>query len=127
MDRISIAGTERTPEVDFDFGRGRLTLNGESYPEDAAAFFGPLHQAIASFLESGVDGPLTFELALTYFNSSSAKALMNMFMLLEDGAGAGVAVEIRWLYAAGDDTIQEAGEDFAADFQNARFELIEQP
>ena len=127
MDRISIAGTERTPEVDFDFAQGRLTLTGESYPEDAAAFFGPLHHSLASFLETGEGAPLTFELALTYFNSSSAKALMNMFMLLEDGADAGAKVEIRWLYAAGDDTIQEAGEDFAADFQNARFELIEQP
>ncbi len=127
MERISIPGSERTPQVDFDFDQGRLTLSGESYPEDAAAFFGPLHQAIASALATGESRPLIFEIALTYFNSSSAKALMNMFMLLEDGADAGADVEIRWLYAAGDDTIQEAGEDFAADFKNARFNLIEQP
>ncbi|NNM74063.1 DUF1987 domain-containing protein [Enterovirga aerilata] len=127
MDRISIAGTERTPEVDFDFPQGRLKLGGESYPEDAAAFFGPLQQALAAFLENRERGPLTFEIALTYFNSSSAKALMNMFMLLDDAAAGGAAVTVRWLHAADDDTIQEAGEDFAADFEHARFELVEQP
>lgn len=126
MERISIARTERTPEVDFDFTQGRLRLSGESYPEDAAAFFGPLQQAIASFLSGDERAPLTFEVALTYFNSSSAKALMNMFMLLEDEAATGPGVTIRWLYAADDDTIQEAGEDFAADFERARFELVEQ-
>lgn len=125
MERISIPGSERTPQVDFDFDQGRLTLNGESYPEDAAAFFGPLHQAIASALATGESRPLIFEIALTYFNSSSAKALMNMFMLLEDAAASGPDVTVRWLYMPGDETIQEAGEDFAADFAHARFELVE--
>ncbi len=45
MDRITLPRTERSPEVDFDFASGRLVLRGESYPEDAAAFFGPLLQA----------------------------------------------------------------------------------
>ncbi len=124
MEPISIAATERTPEVQFDFAQGSLLLSGESYPEDAAAFFGPLHEAIAGHVAASPDRPLNFELALSYFNSSSAKALMNMFMLLEDAAEAGASVTIRWRYAADDDTIEEAGEDFAADFQHARFELV---
>jgi hypothetical protein len=127
MDRISIAGTERTPAVDFDFPNGLLTLGGESYPEDAAAFFGPLHEALATFVGANGRDALTFDLTLSYFNSSSAKALMNLFMLLEDAAASGPGVTIRWHYASGDETMQEAGEDFASDFEHARFELIEQP
>jgi len=38
MPRLKIAGTERSPEVDFDFDNHRLRLRGESYPEDAATF-----------------------------------------------------------------------------------------
>ena len=33
-------------------------------------------------------------------------------------------VTIRWMFSAEDDVIQEAGEDFAADFAHARFEMI---
>jgi hypothetical protein len=124
MTRIQIAPTARSPEVDFDFESGRLSLRGESYPEDAAAFFGPLLQALRGYLGASDPAPITFEVALAYFNSSSAKALMNLFMPLEDAADEGRAVTIRWLYAEGDETIAEAGEDFAADFEHARFELV---
>ncbi len=124
MTRIQIAATARSPEVDFDFESGHLSLRGESYPEDAAAFFGPLLQALRAHLGAPDAAPITFEVALAYFNSSSAKALMNLFMPLEDAADEGRHVTIRWLYAEGDETIAEAGEDFAADFEHARFELV---
>ncbi len=51
---------------------------------------------------------------------------MNLFMPLEDAAEGGRAVTIRWLYAEGDDTIAEAGEDFSADFSHARFEMVQE-
>lgn len=125
MDRIQLAATDRSPLVDFDFAAGSLQIRGESYPEDAAAFFGPLLQSLRTHLASGPGTPITFELALAYFNSSSAKALMNLFMPLEDAAAEGRPVTIRWLYAQGDETIAEAGEDFASDFSYARFEMVE--
>lgn len=126
MSRIQIAATERSPLVDFDFASGHLQLRGESYPEDAAAFFGPLLQALRGHLGASEPEPITFEVGLAYFNSSSAKALMNLFMPLEDAAAEGRPVTIRWHYAAGDETIAEAGEDFAADFDHARFEMVQE-
>ena len=54
------------------------------------------------------------------------QALMNLFMPLEDAAAEGRPVTIRWHYAAGDETIAEAGEDFAADFDHARFEMVQE-
>ncbi|MCC0805644.1 DUF1987 domain-containing protein [Methylobacterium sp. W2] len=125
MDRIQIPATPRSPEVDFDFTAGRFRLSGESYPEDAAAFFGPLLQSLRTHLAASGSDPIVFEVALVYFNSSSAKALMNLFMRLEDAAGDGRRVTIRWLHAEGDETIAEAGEDFASDFSHARFDLVE--
>lgn len=124
MDRIHLPATDRSPLVDFDFPNGFLRMRGESYPEDAAAFFGPLLQALRSYLADPLKGPIVFEVALAYFNSSSAKGLMNLFMPLEDAAGEGRSVTIRWLYVDGDETIQEAGEDFASDFSQARFDLV---
>lgn len=125
MERITLARTERSPEVDFDFAAGHLVLRGESYPEDAAAFFGPLLQALRGHLSATATSPITFVVELAYFNSSSAKALMNLFMPLEDAAAEGRPVTVRWMFSADDDVIQEAGEDFAADFEHALFEMIE--
>ncbi|MCJ2084094.1 DUF1987 domain-containing protein [Methylobacterium sp. J-090] len=127
MDTISLPATDRSPRVDFDFDGGRLALRGESYPEDAAAFYGPLLQALKGYLATVTTDPIVFEVGLAYFNSSSAKALMNLFMPLEDAAAEGRRVTIRWFYADGDETIAEAGEDFAADFSHARFEMVEEP
>lgn len=128
MERILLEPTDRSPKVDFDFAAGLLRMEGEAYPEDAAAFFGPLLQALKQFVqETEADRPVRLDIALSYFNSSSAKALMNLFMVLEDAAAAGRPVMIGWHYQEGDDSLQEAGEDFLADFDAARFELIEQP
>jgi hypothetical protein len=124
MDRIQLAATDRSPRVDFDFATGHLSLQGESYPEDAAAFFGPLLQALRTYLADTSATPIVFEVGLAYFNSSSAKALMNLFMPLEDAAEGGRSVTVRWRFADGDETIEEAGEDFAADFSYARFEMV---
>ena len=45
IDSIHLAATDRSPNVIFDFETDKLSITGESYPEDAAAFFGPLLEA----------------------------------------------------------------------------------
>lgn len=126
MQNIFIEPTERSPEVAFDFAAGRLVLRGESYPEDAAAFFGPLLQALRDHAGRLAGGDLTMDLELAYFNSSSAKALMNMFQVLEDTAAKGASVTVNWHYQSDDDAMEEFGEDFAEDFENAAFNLCPQ-
>ncbi len=125
MDRLYRDPSERTPLLDFDFPNQHLRLAGESYPEDTAAFFGPIIKALDSYLFRPDTAAVVFDLQMVYFNSSSAKALMNMFQLLEAAAERGVAVEINWYYYADDDTMLEFGEDFAEDFRHARFHLHE--
>lgn len=123
MNNILIEETERTPYVEFDFSTGSLVMKGESYPEDAAAFFGPILQALRKFTETGSSQTVVFNLELNYFNSSSAKAIMNMFLLLEKAAQQDRSVTINWWYHEDDDTMQESGEDFSEDFEKAVFNL----
>ncbi len=123
MDNILIEGTERTPYVECDFSARRLSMKGESYPEDAAAFFGPILHAVREFLGGEGRLPVALDLEMSYFNSSSAKALMNLFLMLEKAAQQGMPVAINWWYHEGDDTILESGEDFAEDFEKAVFKL----
>lgn len=124
MERLTIPATERSPEVDFDFSGGRLSIRGESYPEDAAALFGPLFAALDRFLAAGPGPDILFDFELIYFNSSSAKALMNMFQLLEKAAEGGRAVTVNWIFAPEDETMREFGEDFSEDLAHVRFNLV---
>lgn len=126
MQNITIEPTERSPAVAFDFASGQLAMRGESYPEDAAAFFGPLLQALRGYAGQLDGSGLIMDLELAYFNSSSAKALMNMFQVLEDAAAEGAEVTINWHYQSDDDAMEEFGEDFAEDFENATFNLCPQ-
>lgn len=123
MDRITIQPTERSPLVDFDFPSRKLLMTGESYPEDAASFFGPLLEALREFLQGLDDGEVMFDLKMAYFNSSSAKALMNMFQMLESAAGDGNRVVVNWHYLEDDDTMEEFGEDFSEDFEAVVFNM----
>jgi len=128
MQRIFYQPTDRSPLVDFDFPNHHLTMEGESYPEDAAAFFGPLLEALEAYLDQLDDSAeVVFDFRMSYFNSSSAKSLMNMFQLLESAAQAGRNVTINWYYLEDDDTMEEFGEDFSEDFTNVRFKLCPLP
>jgi hypothetical protein len=124
MENLVIAATERSPEVEFDFEAGTLSLTGESYPEDASAVFGPIFAALEKFLDQAAGREIRFDFRLIYFNSSSAKALMNMFQLLDKAATRGVTIVVNWFYAPDDETMQEFGEDFSEDLEHVTFNLV---
>ena len=91
MAKLKIAATDRSPEVDFDFDNHRLSLKGESYPEDVTAFYGPVFEALNNYLLELGAGRCSFEFHLIYFNSSSAKAIMSLLEKLDTAAAAVVA------------------------------------
>src|SRR5690625_7605495 len=92
---LVIEAGERSPRILFDPGKGTLQISGESYPEDAAAFFGPVLRALENQLLQ--DGPpLLVELELAYFSSSSAKAMMNVFQMLQKAASQGRDITVNW-------------------------------
>lgn len=121
MEPLRREATPRSPLVEFDFDSGFFLMKGEIYPEDVSSFFGPLLEHLHSYLSECRSAEVKFDFVLQYFNSSSAKGLMNIFQMLEAAADAGNRVEINWYYHEDDDTIFEAGEDFAEDLDKARF------
>ena len=86
--------------------------------------WGPILQEMQSILEQEPKEPLQVDFRLAYFNSSSAKALMNIFQLLESAAETGAKIRVHWYYQDGDDTIEESGEDFSEDLKAVEFESI---
>lgn len=121
--QLSIDETPRSPRVLLDPAAGTLALSGESYPEDASAFYGPILQQVAQVLARADETPFTVDVRFIYFNSSSAKAIMNLFRMLEEAAERGRPVKVNWFYDPDDDLMAEMGEDFAEDFSHVSFRL----
>jgi hypothetical protein len=123
MQNLDIPATPRTPAVLFDFGQHHLEIKGESYPEDVTEFYGPVFTALDSYLANLGEGKCRFDFELIYLNSSSAKAIMMLMDKLDLAASKGATVDVYWHYDKEDDTMQELGEEFGEDLENAKFHL----
>ncbi|MBF0316631.1 MAG: DUF1987 domain-containing protein [Nitrospirae bacterium] len=124
MDILCIQATKSTPYVCFDPTSGTFTIKGECYPENAAAFFTPIFAWLDAFLPLGQPKTLVFDIELLYFNSSSSKALLNLFSLLERHLGCS-DINVNWRYHADNETALECGEEFKEDAPNLAFNLVE--
>lgn len=124
MKTLMIPSTNRTPAINFDFANHHLSLRGESYPEDTATFYGPLLAELKKYLAQDNRTRIVVDIEMAYFNSSSAKAMMNFFQLLESAAAEGKDIEVNWYYQEDDDTMQEFGEDFSEDMEHIKFNLV---
>jgi hypothetical protein len=114
---LNIAATDRTPEIILTSQPAKLSIKGESYPEDVSAFYGQVIQAVNSLVESPV-GNLDVEIQLIYINSSSIKAIFRIFEGFEEYRKKGQKVSINWSADEDDDIMQELGEDFSDRFPN---------
>jgi hypothetical protein len=121
MENLFIAATATSPEIDFRFDEQVLALRGESYPENAAAFYAPIIERLNVWLDACVDAAITVEVTLTYFNSSSTKMLFSMFDALDRAASSGKSVQVNWYRDEEDETILEFGEELQTDFTAIRF------
>lgn len=117
MDNLFLAATGDSPEVDFRFDTHQLALKGESYPENAAAFYGDIIKRVQAYLTGlNSDATVTVDVALIYFNSSSTKMLFTLFDALNSAAERGVHVVLNWHHDPEDDTIEEFGRELHDDF-----------
>ena len=114
MNTLEIAQTPSTPEVRADSGEGRVFMAGDSYPENPFEFFQPIIDWIDEYLAND-DRPLTFDLELVYLNTSSIRAMMDIFDRLEDSHRAGRQVSVLWSYDPDNERVGELAEEFKED------------
>jgi hypothetical protein len=116
LEPLFIAASPTSPEIDFRFDQHTLSIKGESYPENAAAFYGPLIERVRAWLAVSGDSAITVNVSLAYFNSSSTKMLFTFFETLNNAAMAGKNVRLNWYHDEEDDTILEFGQELQDDF-----------
>jgi len=119
---MHIQGTERTPEVQLVTDPLSLTIQGESFPEDVAVFYGPVINAVNALSENA-KGALKVTMAMVYINSSSIKALYRIFEGVDAYRKAGNEVSVHWNVPEDDDIMEELGEDFKDRFPDLDFKV----
>ena len=114
MNDFSIAGSQSSPAIQSDWENGVLAMQGDSYPENSYELFHQVIEWIERYLaEAG--RPLRLELHLLYLNTSSIKAVMDIFDMLEAAHQEGKAVAVNWHYNRRNERVVELAEEFKED------------
>jgi len=132
MKSLHINGTAVSPTVDFNIENRILEISGYSRPENVRDFYFPLIQwldDLNSFQSNNRSlnislEPYSFKFKFIYFNSSSAKFIYDMIILLNTFQKDGFPINIYWYYDADDDELREAGEELS-DMASVPFSYVE--
>lgn len=117
MEDIKIKGERSTdfiPSIDFIVETGECTISGESSIEETEEFYQPLLDWLKDFTEYE-KRPLSFNVRLSYYNTSTSRSILNMLHLLKTYEEKGGKVDVVWFYNREDvDEIEEI-EDYMID------------
>lgn len=117
MENLRIAPTSESPEIVFDYAIHRLSISGESYPENAMSFYGPVRASLEAYLAGPPPGkPVEVSCSLRYFNSSSTKLIRALVAMLNAAASTRPVI-LRWYHDAEDDMMMEFGMDLRDEFR----------
>ncbi len=113
--------TKSTPLIALDVNENIQRLEGISIPIDAYEFYKP----VADFIESNKENfksASEFQFRLTYFNTSSSKAIFNVLHKINELCKSIPGMKIVWEYEEDDDFMLESGQEFG-DLLNAEIEF----
>lgn len=119
MNDLIIEPTKKTPFVEFH-SNGKLTLAGNSYPENVRDFYGPVMEWISQ-LESE---EITLDLIMDYTNTASARVLLELLRKF-DISTQFKKVNINWYFEENDEDSLEAGQILEDILTNSTFNYVE--
>ena len=124
MSDFSLQATSRTPAIHLNTADMTLVISGESYPEDVRQFYTTINEQLAVYFTTKPER-LDVAIKLTYFNSGSARALMELLDQLDEAAEKGVKIIVNWYCDPDDDIRREFAEDIAADIRATSVNILD--
>ncbi|MGZ4048590.1 MAG: DUF1987 domain-containing protein [Bacteroidia bacterium] len=126
METLIVNGTEKTPEVNFNFKEGKLYIGGRSYASDTYEFYSPLITWVNEYTTKPKDITI-LEIKLDYFHSVSVKYLTNIIKKLILLREVNKSLKIVWLYTEeDDDEACDLGKNIEREL-NVKFEFVQVP
>jgi hypothetical protein len=133
MNALLIDPSDFSPKVVLDPTQNVFEFSGESRPENTSKFYVPIIQWLEQYQsvlywekdKFGQSTPKVFEFKLDYFNSTSAKFIMDVLMQLDKMAQEGYPIKAKWYYDKRDEDMKESGEEFSKLLKKLPMEFIE--
>lgn len=116
MPDLHITATGSTPEIIANHAAGLVRMVGDAYPENAFELFRPVIEWIGQYLTQKPMRALAVELELVYLNTSSIRAMMDIFDSLEDAHERGVQVGVDWYFDTGNGRVGDLAREFREDY-----------
>ena len=118
MEKLIIDPTVFTPRVILDHEEHFIEIEGESRPQDVREFYYPIIEWINDFSEKLLNSddnskPVIASFNFNYFNSASAKCILDICKILAKLRSDNIDASARWHYVKGDDDMLEAGMEMA--------------
>jgi len=129
MRKLIIDPTPTTPSIVLDPDKKIYMISGESRPSDVREIYDQILSWLDEFSKyminiNDIKDPVIFNFDLEYFNSSSAKLILDICKTLADMREKGVDVSIKWHYDKDDEDLLEAGKEMSK-IVKFSFEYIE--
>ena len=122
MNKLFIAETDDTPEVNLDPEQGIFKISKISVPENALDFYRPVLEWIKAYAEDPIPKTV-FDFNLEYVNTASSKQVIQVILLLQKVAEKSV-VNVNWYYESIDEDMKALGPRYKK-LVSVPFELIE--
>jgi len=112
MEGVFQEGNQKIPAVSFDPATGIFDIKGCSIPENSGTIYEPIIEFLKEYKEDAKD-TTTFNVELSYFNTSSSKWILNILRILKEiKTKKNKDIIINWYYEAEDDEMLEAADDY---------------
>ena len=113
MESLIIQPTDESPEVILDKDNGKFEFGGKSLPEDVKEFYSPVHVWLDNYLQDP-NNETHVKFKFEYFNSASAKQILDILAVFERIKSKGNEVKIDWYFSEDDEDMEEAGESYGS-------------
>jgi len=112
MDQLVLEPKAKTPLINFDGKSGLMEMKGMSCSENSLEFYKPVLDWVEKYGKSPV-GSTTVNIEFKYFNTSSAKCILDVLEKFANIYNMGNNVVFNWNYENNDEEMLEAGENFS--------------
>lgn len=118
MENYIVEPSGNTLAVSLDADNHHFKFEGDSRPEDVPVFFDPIMNWLENYAEhlkmTGEEVKILCDFELEYFNSSSAKYIMDIFHWLSvtNSENPKIHLTINWHHEEIDEDMIEAGKEF---------------
>ncbi len=125
METLTIKQKNNTVGVVLDKENKKFVFEGRSLPENTVKFFEPIMKWIEEY-KADPNDETHIDMNFIYFNTSSAKIILEVLQEFDSIHKEGKAVKVTWHYMEEDYDIKEAGQEYET-MVSVPFEYVEHP